>query len=104
MCLKDSRYIVPDVFEGFSSQKVLATSFEQGFAVDSEEVLSLSQERRNQLGLSFMDFYLRELLDFGLVQTDPHLGNYKIRLNNTGQDQIILLDYGAIRRVEKIFF
>ena len=99
----DHRYVVPEVFDEFSTNKVLATSFEEGFDVDSQNVANLSQQRRDQLGINFIDFYLKELFDFGLMQTDPHLGNYRIRINENSKDQLILLDYGAVRRVEPAF-
>ena len=37
------------------------------------------------------------------MQTDPHFGNYKIQVNEDGDDRIILLDFGAIRKFSKSF-
>ncbi len=111
----DTRYVVPEVIEEYSSRHVLTTKYEPGEKVDSEVVQSLSQERRNALALNFLDLYYRELFDFKLVQTDPHLGNYRIRLredqrqnlsgNNLeeAQDQIVLYDFGAMREVPDHF-
>lgn len=93
----DSRYIVPKVYDEFCGPRVIATSFEKGLAPDDKLVSSLSQERRNRLAESFLDLYLTELFDWGIVQTDPHLGNYRVRLSPTGEDQLILLDFGAVR-------
>ncbi len=117
----DSRFVVPEVFEEFSSRHVLTTSFEFGDKVDSKEVLSLSQDRRNNLALNFLDLYYKELFEFKLVQTDPHLGNYRIRINQSNlksdlksgtsldyksggtTDQIVLFDFGAMREVPDHF-
>jgi predicted unusual protein kinase regulating ubiquinone biosynthesis (AarF/ABC1/UbiB family) len=99
----DKRFVVPQVHEEYSSRHVLTTSFEDGAKVDSEAVLSLSQDRRNALALNFLDLYYRELFEFKLVQTDPHLGNYRIRIDEAGQDQIILYDFGAMREVPDHF-
>jgi len=100
----DPRYIIPDVYPEFSTEKVLATSFETGVPLDSPAVLGLSQERRNRLAEAFMELYLRELLEFGMVQTDPHFGNYKVRLDPKGKnDQWVLLDFGAVRNFSKKF-
>ncbi len=114
----DSRFIIPQVFSEWSTSKVIATSYEQGLAVDHPLVRSLSQDRRNQIGISFLDLYFMELFEWGLVQTDPHLGNYKVRLATPGSpaqenmgskdsaklrqtpdhlDQLVLLDFGAVR-------
>ncbi len=100
----DSRYIVPRVHPQFSTRKVLALSLEEGLAVDSPEVAALSAERRNAIGLSILDLYLRELFEFQAVQTDPHLGNYRVRLGKDGQpDQVVLFDFGAVREVPPAF-
>ena len=99
----DKRYIIPQVFDDYSSSKVLATSFEEGINLDHPRVLALSQERRNRLGENFLELYLREIFQWGEVQTDPHFGNYRVRLNESGEDQLILLDFGAVRRFDQAF-
>ncbi len=99
----DPRFVVPKCYKEFSGQKVLATSFEPGVAVDSKKVKNLSQERRNNLGLAYLELYLRELNDFKMMQTDPHLGNYSVRIDKDGNDQLILFDYGAVRFVPDKF-
>jgi hypothetical protein len=37
------------------------------------------------------------------VQTDPHFGNYKFRLDEGGGDRIVLIDFGATKRFERSF-
>lgn len=99
----DTRFVVPEVYEEYSSRHVLTTSFEAGEKVDSDVVQKLSQDRRNQIALNFLDLYYKELFDFKIVQTDPHLGNYRIRLDKNGNDQIVLYDFGAMREVPDHF-
>jgi predicted unusual protein kinase regulating ubiquinone biosynthesis (AarF/ABC1/UbiB family) len=94
---KDPRFVVPKVYREFSNKKILATSFEDGVRVDSEAVASLPLSRRNAIGLAYLDLYFKELFLWKLVQTDPHIGNYRIRLNSQGPDQIVLFDFGATR-------
>ncbi len=94
---EDSRYIVPKVHTELTSTKVITTSFEPGEAVDSPNIKSLPQEIRNQLAQNALDIYFMELFKWGFVQTDPHIGNYKIRLNADAPPQIILYDFGAVR-------
>lgn len=93
----DRRYIVPKVYREFSTTKILATSYEHGIQADDPLIQSLSQERRNKLALNFLDLYFRELFDWGVVQTDPHSGNYRIRIDPQGSDRLILFDFGATR-------
>ncbi|GIL18061.1 MAG: ABC transporter [Oligoflexia bacterium] len=102
--LKDfPEFVVPQVYPEFSTSKVLTTSFEMGLRADDSLIQSLSQERRNRLGLMFLELYFLELFQWGVVQTDPHLGNYKIRLKSDGQDQLVLLDFGAMRKYSPEF-
>jgi hypothetical protein len=71
--------------------------------LDSEDVRVLSQQRRNTLGVLFTELMMKEIFEFRMVQTDPHFGNYKIRLaaSENEQDRIILLDFGAVRNFPK---
>lgn len=96
-------FIVPKVYPDFSGPKILATSFEPGFDMGSPEVASLSFERRNRLAQNYARHFLQELFVFKQVQTDPHFGNYKIRINENGEDQIVLLDFGAVRKFSQTF-
>lgn len=99
----DSRFVVPRVYFEFSTEKILATSLEAGVSPDDEIIRNLSLSERNYIGENFLDLYMKEFFDWGVVQTDPHLGNYKIRLHPTGKHQIVLLDFGAIRNYSTSF-
>lgn len=93
----DARFVVPQVLDEYSTDRVLTTSYERGVSVRHAEVQALPLERRNRLGAWFLDLFLTEFFDWGLVQTDPHFGNYRIRCGEDGEDQIVLLDFGATR-------
>lgn len=100
----DKRFKVPVVYDNFSTRHVLATSYEIGLPVLNEEVLKLPQERRNRIGQNVMELYFRELFELGLVQTDPHFGNYLVRIDSEGtNDVLVLLDFGATRRYDLKF-
>ncbi len=95
----DPRYVVPEVFEDYSNSMILASSFEEGVKVDDPSIMSLSQDRRNQIGQAIMELFCREVFDWKKMQTDPNFGNYLIRKDGH-QDKIILLDFGAFRDFE----
>jgi predicted unusual protein kinase regulating ubiquinone biosynthesis (AarF/ABC1/UbiB family) len=100
----DDRYVVPEVFPEFSNGRVLATSFEAGIPVDSPEVLALSQGRRDGIARAALELYFRELFVFGMMQTDPHFGNYRVRLGEGGApDRLVCLDFGAVRKFPQTF-
>lgn len=99
----DSRFVVPKIYREFSGPKILASSFERGLRVDDPLIQSLSQERRNKLAMNFLDLYFKEVFEWGVVQTDPHSGNYRIRIDPQGHDQLVLFDFGATRSYPESF-
>lgn len=99
----DDRYIVPHIIDEYCTDRILCMTFERGVPVNSPVMLSLPQARRNALGEASLEIAVRELFEWGEMQTDPNFGNYLVRLGN-GQDikdKIILLDFGAIRQFDE---
>ncbi|MEB3766578.1 AarF/ABC1/UbiB kinase family protein [Acinetobacter sp. MD2] len=98
----DPRYVVPQIIDDYCTPQILCMTFEQGLAVNSPAVLSLPQQRRNQIAEAALDIAIRELFEWGEMQTDPNFGNYLVRIGNgeAQLDQIVLLDFGAIRQFD----
>lgn len=98
----DARYIVPQIYPEYCTHSILCMSYEQGISVNHPELLTLSQQRRNQLGEHALNLMIQEIFQWGEMQTDPNFGNYLVRLaeDEHGIDQIILLDFGAIRQFD----
>lgn len=100
----DSRYVVPTIVGDYCSDKVLTTTFESGLHVEDEAVQKLTLQRRNRLGHAFIELFMMEFFKWGLVQTDPHFGNYRLRLGSKpSEDRIVLLDFGATRHFAREF-
>ena len=99
----DTRYIVPQIIDEYCTPQILCMTFEQGLPVNSPVMLSLPQHRRNKLGEAALDIAIRELFQWGEMQTDPNFGNYLVRLGDGAlqPDQIVLLDFGAIRQFDQ---
>lgn len=95
----DSRYVVPAVDLTFCTSSVLAMQFEHGVSLHDEQIAALSQTRRNALAQSMLELLLREVLEWGEMQTDPHPGNYRIRVQANESDQLVLLDFGSVRTI-----
>lgn len=98
----DPRYIVPQVIDDYCTDRILCMTFERGVPITSPAMLTLPQSRRNAIGEASLEVTLREIFEWGEMQTDPNFGNYLVRLGN-GQDlpdQIVLLDFGAIRQFD----
>ncbi|HET8883351.1 MAG TPA: AarF/ABC1/UbiB kinase family protein [Solimonas sp.] len=94
----DPRFVVPRVIDEYSSPQILTTSYEANCSVRDPRVQKLSQARRNRLGSAFLDLFFDEFFRWGMVQSDPHFGNYRFRIGERADDdRIVLLDFGATR-------
>jgi hypothetical protein len=52
--------------------------------------------QRDRIGGELLELSLRELFDWGWMQTDPNLANYRW---DAARGQVVLLDFGAAREV-----
>jgi predicted unusual protein kinase regulating ubiquinone biosynthesis (AarF/ABC1/UbiB family) len=87
-------YVVPTLDREFTGESVLAMSFVEGVAIES--IANADQHVRDTVTRSLIALVLRELFDFGLMQTDPNFANYRYQ-PDTGK--LVLLDFGATRDV-----
>jgi len=94
--VEDERFQVPEFYEDFSTDKILAMSYIESRPI--EAMMDAPQETRNQIVRDLMSLTLRELFEFKLMQTDPNFANYKY---NQATDQIVLLDFGATREISE---
>ena len=90
----DDRFIVPEVLPELSTPNILAMTFVRGVSI--EHITTKPQEERDRVASALMNLVLRELFEFGVMQSDPNLANY---LFDPGTGKIILLDFGAARDV-----
>jgi predicted unusual protein kinase regulating ubiquinone biosynthesis (AarF/ABC1/UbiB family) len=101
------RYHVPQLYQNYCTDSVLAMEFVEGFSVTDPDVSSLSLERRNALAKAMLDLFFREVYDWGLLQTDPNFGNYLLRLDDRrlkeASDELVLLDFGAVLECQDDF-
>jgi len=93
----DPRFVVPKRFEEWSTQSILAMSHVSGCPI--EEMHTAPQDLRNRIMTELIDLTLQELLEFGVMQTDPNFANYRFQ---TDSSRIVLLDFGATRDLDPI--
>ena len=101
----DPRYAVARILPQYSTLRVLCMTYEAGVSIMDKQVFALPQARRDAIGQASIDIMLREIFEWGDMQTDPNFGNYLIRLakdnhNEAAIDQLVLLDFGAIRQFD----
>ena len=108
MLSHDPRFVVPRVLAEFSTDHIIASTYEHGHSVSSVAVRELPLERRSALGQAALELFFRELFDWGEIQTDPNFGNYRIRIageqgGDSETDRIVLLDFGAVQSYSSDF-
>ena len=100
----DQRYYVPKYYPKFCTQSLLTMEFIDGVDVTSPKVQALSQARRNALAMAMLELFFKEAFEWGVMQTDPNFGNYRILIDEEGQnDKIGLLDFGAVHSLADEF-
>jgi predicted unusual protein kinase regulating ubiquinone biosynthesis (AarF/ABC1/UbiB family) len=85
---------VPTLHADLTTESVLAMSYIESIPI--ETLTTASQAERDHVVTLLIDLLLRELFDYGLMQTDPNFPNYRFSLA-TGQ--LVLLDFGATRDI-----
>jgi len=93
IALKDTPdFTVPGVYADLTRNNILAMDFLEGEPIES--LAGAPQALRDRVVALLLELLFRELLEFGMVQTDPNFANY---LYNPDTRQLGLLDFGATR-------
>lgn len=82
---------LPEVQADLTTEGVLAMTYVESAPLDS--LVDAPQAVRDHVAGQLVDLVLRELFDFGLMQTDPNLANYRY---DPRSGKIVLLDFGAV--------
>ena len=93
--------VIPEIYSDYCSPRVLTMSFEPGMRLyDWLQKEQPHQELREFYGKLILDLYTREFCEWGLVQTDPNLGNFHFRPKDR---TLVLLDFGATKSYDLSF-
>ena len=90
----DPGVVVPRLDTEFTTNSVLAMSFVEGEPIES--LVTAPQALRDSVTTTLIRLVLRELFEFGVMQTDPNFANYRFQ-PDTGR--LVLFDFGAARDV-----
>jgi predicted unusual protein kinase regulating ubiquinone biosynthesis (AarF/ABC1/UbiB family) len=90
--MEDQRFVVPEVEESLTTPEVLAMTYMDGLPIES--LTDKPPAQRNSAATAILELALREVFEWGFVQTDPNFANYRYQ-PDTGRIQ--LLDFGATR-------
>ena len=92
----DPSYNLPTVDRSRTTPEVLTMSFVPGAPI--ETLFDAPRSTRNRVATRLLALTLKELFEWGLVQTDANFANYRYE---SEQDRIGLLDFGATRRYSR---
>lgn len=90
--LRAADVVVPNVYQQYSSQRVLTTEW-----VDGSKLADATPEEIHRLIPVGVELFLIQLLDIGTMHCDPHPGNLLV----TKEGRLCLLDFGLCVEVDE---
>ncbi|MCP4914064.1 MAG: AarF/ABC1/UbiB kinase family protein [Oligoflexia bacterium] len=91
--LAGKEYIIPKLYEEYSSRKVICMEYIDGQNVD-DGLKTLSLDDKARLAKEFFNLFLNEIFKWKLTQSDAHMGNYLLK-----DGKWVLLDFGATKEL-----
>jgi predicted unusual protein kinase regulating ubiquinone biosynthesis (AarF/ABC1/UbiB family) len=88
--------VIPRVHADRSSGRVLTMDLLEGYPIDHVMAPGVDPGLKEWTAVKLFHLFYRQLLEFGVVQTDPHPGNYLV----THHPKICMLDFGCVRTLE----
>ena len=92
----DPTCIVPEFYEDLSTQDILTMSFVPSDPIDTLQ--EQDQSVRNDMAMRLIALMMREVFEFGLVQSDPNFANFRWQPE---AGRLVLLDFGATRELSE---
>ena len=93
---KNTKVVVPSVYDEFSSENVLTMEYLPGIKVTNVEALNEKGIDRQKLVIDVHKVFFTMLLRHSLFHADPHPGNISV----TNEGKLILYDYGMVGRLD----
>ncbi|MGO1438283.1 MAG: ABC1 kinase family protein [Candidatus Corynebacterium faecigallinarum] len=73
--LRSTKVLMPQVYDEYSSERLLVMDELDGTPLGSVDLDDYSTEQRRGLGDALMVSVMRQILEYGVFQADPHPGN-----------------------------
>ncbi|MGH7906610.1 MAG: ABC1 kinase family protein, partial [Candidatus Binataceae bacterium] len=90
----DDDILLPRVIKELSSRRVLTMTYLDGYWLSDIMDPAVDVELRRWVARKYYRLVWRQILEFGVLHTDPHPGNYLV----TYHPRLGVLDFGSIRR------
>ena len=92
------RVAVPQVYWQYTTPKILTLEYLPGIKIDNRPALEASQINTQEVIQLGITCYLKQLLEDGFFQSDPHPGNMAVSTSG----EIIFYDFGTMAEVKTI--
>ncbi|MBM4255183.1 MAG: AarF/ABC1/UbiB kinase family protein [Deltaproteobacteria bacterium] len=89
----DTEVIIPRVYPDFSARRVLTMAHVEGYKLQDMFSAGVDQSLKDWLSVKYFQITWRQIIEFGVLHTDPHPGNYLV----TYHPKIAMLDFGSVR-------
>ncbi|KNZ42177.1 ABC1 kinase family protein [Acetobacterium bakii] len=94
---QDINYVsCPLIYDEYTTSKVLIMEYIEGIEIDQTEALIAAGYDLKEIGIKFAENFVKQVIDDGFFQADPHPGNIIIR-----DGQIIWIDLGMMGTLSK---
>ena len=93
---KNSKVVVPSVYDEYSSKNVLTMEYLPGIKVTNVEALDEKGIDRQKLVIDVHKVFFTMLLRYSIFHADPHPGNISV----TDDGKLILYDYGMVGKLD----
>jgi predicted unusual protein kinase regulating ubiquinone biosynthesis (AarF/ABC1/UbiB family) len=93
----DPEVAIPEPVAEFSSRRVLTMHAMEGYPLSDILAPGVDQELKDWVAIKYFQVTWRQILEFGVLHTDPHPGNYMV----THHPHLCMLDLGSVREFEE---
>jgi predicted unusual protein kinase regulating ubiquinone biosynthesis (AarF/ABC1/UbiB family) len=92
----DDEVMVPRLYRQFTTRRVITMEYLEGYPIQDIMAPGVDRELQDWVGIKLYRLLWRQVLDFGVLHTDPHPGNYLV----THHPRLGILDFGSVRVFE----
>jgi len=92
----DREIVIPRLVRSHSAERVLTLAWAEGYPLEHVMAPGMDRAVQDWCAEKLFRLFYRQVLEFGVIQTDPHPGNYRV----THHPKLAMLDFGSVRRLE----
>ena len=92
----DPEVMIPRVHRDLTTTRVLTMEYLEGYPINDILAPGVDQVLKDWLAVKLFRLLWRQVLEFGVLHTDPHPGNYLV----THHPRLGILDFGSVRVFE----